>query len=368
MSEEITEGNGINPIGKWLIGGAAVLVVGATVYAVMNTNIISTTPAGDSVAASDNAINLDKLRDDAQPKPTPVMHVLHEPLRLLEPQMQPLAPPTPAPQLDAMAQWRLQKRMRALEAPVMVAAFEADHHVKEIPSQAQAEGANPSQTRLHPPASPFTIMEGAHITAVLISGINSDFPGPITAQVEQPLYDSATGRYLLIPQGSRVIGIFQQPSGYQDRVQIAWHRLIFPDTSSLDLPQMPATDPQGYAGATDEVHSHYLATFGTAALMSLLTAGQSIGSIVTFGGGQVSPYSGGIYQTDPMQQVGSIASTNAAAQLGATGNQFLERGLDRPKTIVIRPGYRCDIFVSADLVLPGPYVDHAGTTTVTARR
>src|SRR5713101_1294101 len=124
MSEETTEGNGINPIGKWLIGGAAVLVVGATVYAVMNTNIISTTPAGDSAAASDNAINLDKLRDDAQPKPTPVMHVLHEPLRLLEPQMQPLAPPTPAPQLDAMAQWRLQKRMRALEAPVMVAAFE----------------------------------------------------------------------------------------------------------------------------------------------------------------------------------------------------------------------------------------------------
>ncbi len=367
MSEEITEGNGINPLGKWLIGGAAVLVVGATVYGVMNTTIINTAPAGDSAVASDNAINLDKLRDDAQPRPSPVMRILHEPIRLLEPQMQPVATAAPPAPMDPMTQWRLQKRMKALEAPVMVAAFEADHHVKEIPSHAVMDGIK-GETQLHRPASPYTIMEGSHIGAVLISGINSDFPGPITAQVEQPLYDSATGRFLLIPQGSRVIGDFRQPSGYQDRVQIAWHRLIFPDTSSLDLPQMPATDPQGYAGATGDVNSHYLATFGTAALMSLLTAGQSIGSIVTFGAGNVSPYGGGIYQTDPLEQVGSIASTNAASQMGGVGNQMLQRGLNRPRTVVIHPGLTLDISVTADLTLPGPYVDHAGTSPVTAQR
>jgi type IV secretory pathway VirB10-like protein len=368
MSEEITEGNGINPIGKWLIAGAAVLVVTATVYGVMNTNIINRVSSDDGAsAASDNAINLDKLREEAQPKPTPFVPYTHAPVKLLEPQMQPLSTPTPQRSMDPMTQWRLQKRMKALEAPVMVAAFESDHQVKEIPSHAEMDGIK-GETKLHLPASPYTVMEGSHISAVLISGINSDFPGPVTAQVEQPLYDSASGRYLLIPQGSRIIGTFQQPSGYQDRVQIQWHRLIFPDTSSLDLPQMPATDPQGYAGATGDVNAHYLPTFATAALMSLLTAGQSIAGIVTFRGGTVSPYGGGIYQTNPTEQVGSIASTNAASQMGAVGTQMLERGLNRPRTVIIHPGLLFDIFVTADLVLPGPYADRAGASTISALR
>lgn len=364
MSEEITEGNGINPVGKWLIGTAAVLVVGATVYGVMNTNIINRVASDDSAAAS-NAINLDKLRDEAQPKPTPFVAYEREPIRLVEPQMQPQATPTPQAAMDPMTQWRLQKRMKALEAPVMVAAFD-DHRIKEIPSI----GGNgvTTQSKLKPPASPYTIMEGSHIGAVLISGINSDFPGPITAQVEQPLYDSATGRYLLIPQGSRLIGMFQQPSGYQDRVQIGWHRLIFPDTSSLDLPQMPATDQQGYAGATGDVNAHYLATVGTAALMSLLTAGSSIGSVLTFGGGNVSPYGGGVYQNYAMNQLGQTGVTNLGSQMGSTGSQILQRGRNRPRTVVIHPGLNFDIFVTADLVLPGPYLDTAGTTTVTAQR
>lgn len=187
MSEEITEGNGLNPLGKWLIGGAAVLVIGATVYGVMNTNIITTAPAPDSAAPSDNTINLDRLRDVAEPKPTPAMRVLRESLQLLGPQMRPVATSTPAPKpqgpIDPMTQWRLQERIRALEAPIMAAAFESDHRVREIPSHAQMNESN-SQTRLHPPASPYTVMEGSHISAVLISGINSDFPGPITAQVE----------------------------------------------------------------------------------------------------------------------------------------------------------------------------------------
>jgi type IV secretory pathway VirB10-like protein len=367
MNEETIEGNGINPIGKWLIGAAAVLVVAATVYGVMNTNIINRVSSDEGATAAENAINLDKLREEAKPKPMHFVPYTREPVRLLEPQMHPL--PTPAPQrpMDPMTQWRLQKRMKALEAPVMVAAFEPDRRVKEIPSHAAMDGIK-GETRLHPPTSPYTIMEGSHISAVLVSGINSDFPGPITAQVEQGLHDSATGRYLLIPQGSRLMGSFRQPEGYQDRIQILWHRLIFPDTSSLDLPQMPATDQQGYAGATGDVNGHYLSTFGTAALMSLLTAGQSVGSIVTFGGGTVSPYGGGIYQTSPLEQTGSIASTNAASQMGSVGTQMLQRGLNRPRTVIIHPGLVFDVFVTTDLELPGPYTDHAGFTTVTARR
>ncbi len=139
---------------------------------------------------------------------------------------------------------------------------------------------------LHPPASPYTVMAGSVIPAVLVSGINSDLPGPILAQVSQNVFDSATGKSLLIPQGGRLIGTYRNASANgQQRVQIAWQRLIFPNTSSMDLPQMPGTDQAGYAGFTDQVNNHYLATFGTAALTSLISAGEMVGQMATFGGG-----------------------------------------------------------------------------------
>jgi type IV secretion system protein VirB10 len=198
-------------------------------------------------------------------------------------------------------------------------------------------------------------MEGSHLAAVLISGINSDTPAPIIAQVEAPLYDTATGRYLLIPQGSRLVGRFQQPEGYQDRIQVGWHRLIFPNTASIDLPEMPSVDPKGYGGATDQVNSHYLSTFGTAALMSLLSVGSAVGSIGAFNNGQVSPYTGAYYQPNPQQQLEQQALQNGANSMAQTGSMFLQHGMNRPKTITIRPGYRLDVFLTTDLVLPGPY-------------
>ena len=117
-------------------------------------------------------------------------------------------------------------------------------------------------------------MAGSILPAVLISGINSDLPGPILAQVSQNVPDSASGRAVLIPQGSRLIGAYQNASSYgQQRVQIAWQRLIFPNTTSMNLPMMPGADQSGYAGFSDQVDQHYLATFGTAAVMSLISAG-----------------------------------------------------------------------------------------------
>ena len=99
---------------------------------------------------------------------------------------------------------------------------------------------------LHAPASAFSVMAGSVIPAVLVSGINSDLPGPILAQVSQNVFDSATGKYLLVLQGSRVIGIYQNASAHgQQRVEIAWQRLIFPNPSSMDLPPMPGADQGG---------------------------------------------------------------------------------------------------------------------------
>jgi type IV secretion system protein VirB10 len=194
------------------------------------------------------------------------------------------------------------------------------------------------------------------IPAVLVSGINSDLPGPILAQVSQNVFDSATGKYLLVPQGSRLIGVYQNASAYgQQRVEIAWQRLIFPNTSSMNLPQMPGADQGGYAGFTDEVNNHYLRTFGTAALMSLISAGQMVGQMATFGGNGASygPY--GYYQPNQWAMASEMAGSAASGQFGAVGQQMIGQGMNRPPTIEIRPGYQFNVMVTEDLVFPGAY-------------
>ena len=216
-------------------------------------------------------------------------------------------------------------------------------------------GASSEPTvRLRPP-SPNTVVAGSVIPAVLVSGIDSDMPGPILAQVSENVFDSASGRSLLIPQGSRLIGTSSSAStSGQQRVQIAWRRLIFPNTASMDLPQMPGTDQGGYAGFSDEVNNHYLATFGTAAVTSLISAGQMVGQMAAFGGGGTTygPY--GYYQPNQWATAGETAGSAASAQMGALGQQRLSNGMDRPPTIEIRPGYQFDVMVTEDLVFPGP--------------
>jgi type IV secretion system protein VirB10 len=355
MSEAVRHGRRVSPLAIYLGLALVSLMFGAWLYGLWHSGVDVQTTA-EQPPSRGNSWDADQLRKDAEASPTPAPMAL--------PTIHFMAPPpaqqsTPQPRSpDAMAQWRRDQYMKALEAPVAVAAFEAQHNTKELPSHGTNEAKDTSTgSMLHPPASPYTVMEGSHLAAVLISGINSDIPAPIIAQVELPLYDTATGRYLLIPQGSRLIGKFQQPEGYQDRIQVGWHRLIFPNTASLDLPEMPSVDPKGYGGATDQVNSHYLSTFGTAALMSLLTVGSAVGSIGAFNNGQVSPYTGAYYQPNPQQQLEQQALQNGANSMAQTGSMFLQNGMNRPKTITIRPGYRLDVFLTQDLVLPGPYKD-----------
>ena len=198
-------------------------------------------------------------------------------------------------------------------------------------------------------------MAGSVIPAVLVSGINSDLPGPIIAQVSESVFDSATGKYLLVPQGSRLMGAYDNASSYgQQRVRIAWQRLIFPSTASMDLPQMPGTDKSGYAGFTDQVDNHYARTFGTAALMSLISAGQMVGQMAAFGGGGLyGPY--GYYQPNQWAMSGEMAGSAASGQFGALGQQMMSNGINHPPTIEIRPGYQFNVMVTQDLVLPNPY-------------
>jgi len=269
--------------------------------------------------------------------------------------------PTPPRPPSRYTQWAEEKYMKALESPQMVSAFH-DGGTLEIARANGQQGTNfnvgnstDQAVTLHPPASAFSVMAGSVIPAVLVSGINSDLPGPILAQVSQNVFDSATGQYLLVPQGSRLVGIYQNASTYgQQRVEIAWQRLIFPNTSSMNLPQMPGADQGGYAGFTDEVNNHYMRTFGTAALMSLISAGQMVGQMATFGGGGTyGPY--GYSQPNQWAMASQTAGSAASGQFGSVGQQMIGQGMNRPPTIEIRPGYQFNVMVTEDLVFPAAY-------------
>jgi type IV secretory pathway VirB10-like protein len=273
---------------------------------------------------------------------------------------QPVQPSAPKPP-SRYAQWAEEKYMKALESPEMVQAFHGGGTLEIASAKLQTNDSytpgNQSDPAisLHPAASTYTVMAGSILPAVLISGINSDLPGPILAQVSQNVFDSATDRSILIPQGSRLIGAYQNASTYgQQRVQIAWQRLILPNTSSMNLPQLPGADQSGYAGFSDQIDRHYLATFGTAAVMSLISAGQAVGQMATFGGGaSYGPY--GYYQPNQWAMASQTAGSAASGQFGALGQQMIGQGVNRPPTIEIRPGYQFDVMITQDLVFPAPY-------------
>ncbi len=307
--------------------------------------------ARDGGEIEDLAANGGHTRTTPNSAPTPAI------FSSIQSQIQRSTPKPPS----RYAQWAQDKYMKALEAPQMVQAFHGGATL-EIASAKGQQGASFNSTNstgptitLHPPMSPYTLMAGSIIPAVLVSGINSDLPGPILAQVSESVLDTATGKYLLVPQGSRLIGVYLNASTYgQQRVQIAWQRLIFPNTSNMDLPQMPGTDQRGYAGFSDQVDHHYLATFGTAAVMSLISAGQAVGQMATFGGGvSYGPY--GYYQPNQWAMASQTTGSAASGQFGALGQQMMGQRLNRPATIEIRPGYQFDVMVTQDLVFPGPY-------------
>ncbi len=194
----------------------------------------------------------------------------------------------------------------------------------------------------------FELKTGAVIPGAMVGGINSDLPGSIIGQVSQNVYDTATGRALLIPQGSKIYGVYDSRVIYgQKRVLIAWNRLIFPDGSSITLGAMPGADVSGYAGFEDQVDNHYFRIFGSAVLMSLIGGGMSYAVDRVSGNGTDS-------ESDQTTMQDEMTSA-LAAQLGQTTLQLLQKNLNISPTLRIRPGYQFNIMVTRDIIFGGPY-------------
>jgi type IV secretion system protein TrbI len=111
-----------------------------------------------------------------------------------------------------------------------------------------------SPDRVQAPASQYVLQAGAVIPAALLTGLRSDLPGQVTAQVTEDVYDSPTGKVLLIPQGARLVGQYDaQISFGQSRALLVWNRLIMPNGRSIVLERQPGADAEGYAGLEDDV-------------------------------------------------------------------------------------------------------------------
>lgn len=195
------------------------------------------------------------------------------------------------------------------------------------------------------PRSAYELRAGYVIPATLISGINSELPGQIIGQVAANVYDTPTGKHILIPQGSRLVGAYASDVVYgQSRVLVAWQRVIFPDGKALDLGSMPGADSAGYAGFSDQVNNHYARIFGSALLMSGVVAG------VTYT--QQQNQQQGVLTTPSAQQT---MSTALGQQLGQVAAQMISKNMSIAPTLEIRPGYRFNVVVIKDLTFSKPY-------------
>ncbi|GGI20653.1 hypothetical protein GCM10010987_10430 [Bradyrhizobium guangdongense] len=198
-----------------------------------------------------------------------------------------------------------------------------------------------SPDRITRPASPYVVQAGTVIPGALITGIRSDLPGQVTAQVTENVFDTPTGRFLLVPQGARLIGIYDSQVTFgQSRVLLVWTRLIMPNGRSIVLERQPGVDAAGYAGLEDQVDNHWGELFKAAALSTFLAVGTELGA-----GSDTNSNDSAIIQA---------LRHGASDSLNQTGQQVVRRSLNIQPTLTIRPGFPVRVIVNRDLRLE-PY-------------
>jgi type IV secretion system protein TrbI len=194
-----------------------------------------------------------------------------------------------------------------------------------------------SPDRLADKASPYVVQAGTVVAAALITGIRSDLPGQVTAQVTEHVYDSPNGSHLLIPQGARLIGQYDSQVAFgQSRVLLVWNRLIMPDGTSIVLERQQGADAAGFSGLEDEIDHHWGQLFRAAALSTLLGIGTEVGS------------------SDDESDIAKAIRESAQDSVSDIGQQIVRRQLDVQPTLTIRPGFPVRVIVNRDLVLK-PY-------------
>ncbi len=193
------------------------------------------------------------------------------------------------------------------------------------------------------PTSAYELKRGSVIPATLITGINSDLPGRITAQVSQNVYDSATGHLLLIPQGAKLLGRYDSKISFgQSRVLVVWTDIVFPNGATLQIGGMAGSDAEGYGGFNDEVDNHYFQVFGSAILIAAIGAGIDMSMPAS------SPYG---YQLTPTD----AARNSFAESFGRVAEQTISKNMNVQPTLEIRPGYVFNVLVDQDMVFPSSY-------------
>lgn len=193
-----------------------------------------------------------------------------------------------------------------------------------------------SGERLADPASPYVLQAGSVIPAALVTGLRSDLPGQITAQVTEHIYDSPTGRFLLVPQGARLIGEYDSRVAFgQRRVLLVWTRMILPNGRSIVLERQPGADEAGYAGLEDGVDYHWGQLLRAAGLATILNIGLEFGQ-------------------DDDDEIAEAIRDGAQDTVRRAGDEIVRRQLTVPPTLTIRPGFPVRVMVTRDLILE-PY-------------
>ncbi len=341
----------------WTLGAVGMLAIGLALGYALQGN----TPKGPVQAAQDtdvraSADGLSALPSDYTNTPKlgpPLPGDLGRPI--LNAQRQGHAGPVPSmgdrrgdQEIEAARTSRLFAQVEAREGqsaqavPVMAGASGAQASPTGIDLQAgnraflagQPERVTVSPDRIVPPASPYVLQAGTVIAGALNTKISSDLPGQITGHVTQNVYDSPTGRYLLIPQGSTLFGAYNSSVSFgQQRTQIIWTRLIYPNGDSLVLEKLPGGDAIGQSGLFDEVNSHWGQLFRAALVTTLLSVGSEAGTSWN--------------ENNLMQAIRSGASNG----FSMVGNRLIDRSLNVQPTLTDRPGLPFTLILNRDLVL-----------------
>ncbi len=355
---------GVGLVASIGLGGALIYALQTRDAGPRNEELYSTTnrPTADGLAGLP--------RDYTGPRlGPPLLGDLGRPILSAQDRGQPVVPPSIQPTVDAAEQRRLaeaeaartsrvffQTQVRTVAASTAPggAATTANLTGLGLPGQftptvqeraqerqlaflnAAADRRTVAPDRVMPPASPYVLQAGAVIPAALITGIRSDLPGQITAQVTENIYDSPTGRILLVPQGTRIIGQYDNAVQFgQRRVLLVWNRLIFPNGRSIVLERQPGADAAGYAGLEDGVDYHWWDLAKAAGLSTLLSVGAELA-------------------IDDEDRLLRAIRNGGQDTINDAGQEIIRRQLNVAPTLTIQPGFPVRVIVTRDLVLE-PY-------------